>query len=107
MILSCNCWNFTYSEKGDIQEKNGKMYYKYKNTWQTYDVKCFLEGDDNRSLIMKNVQNMQNMQNMQKSKISQSSINSQTCLGHLVLLFEDWKCYFFNMVTCLVIKGSP
>ena len=56
---------------------------------------------------MKNVQNMQNMQNMQKSKILQSSINSQTCLGHLVLLFEDWKCYFFNMVTCLVIKGSP
>ena len=80
---------------------------KYQNNRQTYDVICFWKGDDDRSLIMKNVQNMQNMQNMQKSKISQSSINSQTCLGHLVLLFEDWKCYFFNMVTCLVIKGSP
>ena len=56
------------------------------------------------SLIMKNMRHMQNMQNMQnvqnmqniyfsakdqKSKISESesSINSRTCLGHLVLLF--------------------
>ena len=38
---------------------------------------------------MQNMQNMKNMQNidMQKSKISESesSINSRTCLGHLVL----------------------
>ena len=74
-----------------------------------YDVICFWKGGDDRSLIMKNVQNMQNMQNMQKPKISESesSINSRTCLGHLVLLFEDWKCYFLNMATCLVINGSP
>ena len=43
---------------------------------------------------MQNVQNVQNMQNMhnidmQKSKIceSESSINSRTCLGHLVFFF--------------------
>ena len=35
---------------------------KYKNNQQTYDVICFWKGDDNRSLIMKNVLNMKNMQ---------------------------------------------
>ena len=56
---------------------------------------------------MQNTQNMQNMQNMQiisplfflskvqKSKISESepSINSRTCLGHLVLLTMFNKLY--------------
>ena len=52
---------------------------------------------------MQNVQNMYNMQNIQnmpnmdvqKSKISESesSINSRTCLGHLVLLY-----YFFSRI---------
>ena len=96
----------------------GSKKYKYKDKHK--DVICFWKGDDNRSLIMKNVvniqsmqniqnmqnmqntQNMQNMQNMQsmqnipplfflskdqKSKICEpeSSINSRTCLAHLVL----------------------
>ena len=39
---------------------------KYKNNPQTYDILFFWEGDDNRSLIMKNVENMQNRQNMHK-----------------------------------------
>ena len=49
---------------------------KYKNNRQTYDIICFWRGDDNRSLIMKNVvniqskQNIQNMQNMQKFTVS-------------------------------------
>ena len=38
---------------------------KYKNNRHAYDIIGFGKGDDNRSLIMKNVQNMQNMQNMQ------------------------------------------
>ena len=38
---------------------------KYKNNRQSSDVVCFWKGDDNRSVIRKNVQNMQNMQNMQ------------------------------------------
>ena len=41
---------------------------KYKNNRQTYDVICFWKGDDNRSLIMKNVQNMQDMQGLRKYK---------------------------------------
>ena len=51
-----------------------------------------------KMLKMQNIQNVQIMQNMQnivflrkdlKSKISESesSINSRTCLGHLVLFF--------------------
>ena len=43
---------------------------------------------------------MQNMQNidMQNSKISESesSINSRTCLGHLVLLLNRWKVAIDN-----------
>ena len=74
---------------------------KYRSNRQAYDDMCFCKGDDKRSLIMQNMQNRQNMQNMQnkqnisplffsskdqKSKISESEslINSQTCLGHLV-----------------------
>ena len=38
---------------------------KYKNNRQAYGIICFWRGDDNRSVIRKNVQNMQNMQNMQ------------------------------------------
>ena len=89
---------------------------RYKNNEQTYVVICFWKGDDKMSLIMQNMKNMQNMQNMQKmqnmqnmlsmqnmqnispllflskdqkSKISESesSINSRTYLGHLVLLY--------------------
>ena len=64
---------------------------------------------------MQNTQNMQNMQNMQnisplfflskeqKSKISESesSINSRTCLGHLVLFN-----LFFSSIQFVKIKSS-
>ena len=109
-------YKYKYKYKDKYKDKD-----KYKNTRQTYDVICFWKGDDNRSVIRKNMQNMQNMQNTQnmqsmqnmqnmqniqnmqnmlnispsffsskdqKSMISESesSINSWTCLGHLVLL---------------------
>ena len=95
------------SKKNQYEDKHKDKYKdKCKNNRHAYDIICFWKGDDNRSLIMKNVQNMQNMQNMQnisslffsskdqKSKIpeSESSINSRTCLGHLVLF--QYLCYF-------------
>ena len=45
---------------------------KYKNNRQTYDVLCFWKGDDNRSLIMKNMQNMRIMQNMRNMQNMQN-----------------------------------
>ena len=50
---------------------------KYKKNRETYDVICFWKGDDNRSLIMKNVQNMQKMQNMQNNQNMQNIQNMQ------------------------------
>ena len=48
---------------------------KYKNNRHAYDIICFWKGDDNTSLIMKNVQNMQNKQNMQNMQNMQISPN--------------------------------
>ena len=79
-----------YKDKDKDKDKEKDKYKdKYKNNRQTYDVICFWNGNDKRSLIMQNMQNTKNMPNMevQKSKISESAsdINSRTCLGHLVL----------------------
>ena len=69
----------------------------------TWYLIFFWKGDDNRSLIMKNVQNMQNMQNisqlfsrrktkkLHKISESESSLNSRTCLGHFVLFSDKYK----------------
>ena len=51
------------------------------NNRQTYDGMCFRKGNDNRSLIMKNVQNMKNMQNMQIMKIMQNMQKMQNPTG--------------------------
>ena len=56
---------------------------------------------------MQNLQNTQNMQNidMQESKISESesSINSRTFVGHLVLFLRETVCGFENYTNCLSI----
>ena len=60
------------------------------------------------------MQNMQNMQNIpplffspkdQNSKISESesSINSRTFVGHLVLFLRETVCGFENYTNCLSI----
>ena len=51
------------------------------NNRQTYDGMCFRKGNDNRSLIMKNVQNMQNMQDMQNMQNMQTMQNKQNMLN--------------------------
>ena len=48
---------YKYKDKHKVKYKD-KYKDKYKNNWQTYDVICFWKGDDNRILIMKNMQNM-------------------------------------------------
>ena len=55
---------YKYKDKHKDKHKD-KYKDKYKNSRQTYDVICFWKGDDNRSLIMKNVVNIQSMQNIQ------------------------------------------
>ena len=47
----------------DKDKDKDKYKDKYKNNRQTYDVICFWNGNDKRSLIMQNMQNMHNMQN--------------------------------------------
>ena len=74
--------NTIWSRQGLRKDKHKDKYKdKYKNNRQTYDVICFWKGDDNRSLIMKNVvniqsmQNIQNMQNMQNMRYMQNMLN--------------------------------
>ena len=75
MILNMMCGRqglrkYKYKDKHRDKHKdkyNDKYKDNYKNNQETYNVICFWKGDDNRSLIMKNVVNMQSMQNMQKT----------------------------------------
>ena len=59
MILNMMCSRqglrkYNYKDKHRDKHKD-KYKDKYKNNRQTYDIICFWKGDDNRSLIMKNV----------------------------------------------------
>ena len=63
-----------YKDKDKHKEKYKE---KYKNNRHAYDIVSFCKGDDNRSLIMKNVQNMQNNQSMQNLQNLQNMQNMQ------------------------------
>ena len=63
-----------YGSQG-LRKKQYEDKDKYKYNRQAYDIMCFWKGDDNRSLIMKNVQNMQNMQNMRNMRNMQNLQN--------------------------------